>query len=195
MKKSENAAITTGVVAAHCQVSYETVKAWIRRGQLKAYTTPGRRHYVLLDDFRAFLEVYGMPPYDTPASRNRKILVVDDDRPIVGLINAFFEKLGGYECAVAFDGYEAGIQVLKFAPDLVILDLFMPSINGFDVCRNIKNTPETRHILVLAITGHLDEQHASNALAAGADACLLKPFLLETLHERVETLFSTRQKP
>lgn len=192
-KRKEKTVITTGVVAAHCQVSYDTVKHWIRQGKLPAYETPGRRHYILIDEFKAFLKAYGMPPFEAPQPRKRKVLVVDDEAELVKTIMAFFEATGEYTCASAADGYEAGKQMMKFDPSLVVLDVIMPYLNGIEICRKIKTTLDTRHILVLAITGYPEEGYGEQVLAAGADDCLIKPFPLETLKQRVDALFARQR--
>lgn len=181
--------ITTGVVAAHCGVSYEAVAKWIRKRKLRAYTTPGGQHRVRIADFQVFLDKYGMPSFDPPSPRRRRILIADDDQSIVFLIQKLFTSTEDYECATAQDGYDAGVQVMKFRPDVVILDLMIPSVNGITLCRKLKTSPDTTHIRVLAITGY--PQLVQEALAVGADVCLIKPFNLETLYQTVEALFAS----
>lgn len=192
-KRKEKTVISTGVVVYHCQVSYDTVKKWIRQGKLPAYETPSGQHRILIDEFQAFLARYGMPPYEGIPPRKRNILVVDDERVLVQAILDSFATTEAYECAAAHDGYEAGIQVMQFDPDLVILDLIMPHLNGIEVCRKIKTTPDTSHILVLAITGHPEDRNVEQVLEAGAEACLIKPFSLETLKQQVEAVFAAHR--
>lgn len=190
--------VTTGDVAEHCQVSYETVKNWIRQDKLPAFETPGGHHRILIENFKKFLASYGMPPYEVvpeapePEDRKRKVLIVDDDVTLVTTLVDFCTKVAGYECASASDGFEAGMQVVSFEPDLVILDIFMPHMNGFEVCETIKSSSETKDILVLVITGHPEDGNMSNIYACGADDCLVKPFKLEELKQRMERLFAKR---
>jgi excisionase family DNA binding protein len=185
--------ITTGTVAEHCEVTYETVKNWIRQGKLPAYETPGGHHRILIEEFGEFLARYGMPPYDDLYSRKPKVLIVDDDTTLVATIADYLTKVTGYDCASASDGYEAGVQVMGFDPDVVILDLIMPMMNGFEVCQKIKASKDTDHILILAITGHPEDGNADKILAAGADDVLPKPFKLEELKEHVDKLFEKRK--
>lgn len=181
--------VTTGEVAAHCQVSYETVHNWIRAGHLNAHVTPGRRHRIVLDEFRRFLTAHGMPPYEMASPRKRKLLVVDDEAVLVKTITEFFEATGEYECAAAGDGFEAGLLVLTFGPDLVLLDLRMPQMDGFQVCRRLKSDPKTQPIQILVMTAYPEDGHLDKARACGADECLVKPFTLEALKQTVEALF------
>ncbi len=192
--------ITTGDVAEHCQVSYETVKNWIRQGKLPAFETPGGHHRILIENFKTFLASYGMPAYEhgpepvvaAPSSNKRRVLIVDNDADLVSNLVDFCTNVEGYECASASDGFEAGMKMVSFRPDLVILDILMPQMNGFEVCRTIKTAPDTRGTLVLAITGHPEDGNMSNMYACGADDGLVKPFKLEELKDRVDKLFASR---
>lgn len=182
--------LTTGDVTAHCAVSYEAVNNWIKDGRLKAYTTPGGHYRIRLDDFHAFLKTYGMPPYETPQSRKRKVLVVDDKAELVRTIIEFLEATGEYECVSARDGFEAGLLVPTFGPDLVLLDLMMPQMDGFQVCRRLKADPKTQSIQILVMTAYPEDGNLEKARACGADECLVKPFTIGTLKQQVEALFA-----
>ncbi len=183
------ALITTGEVAAHCRVSYETVDKWIKTGRLKAYTTPGRHRRIDTEDFRAFLRQYNLPPLEEESSRKR-LLIVDDDPSIVQTLSKFFGKTGEYELATAADGFEAGVQIASFRPDLVILDLMMPHLDGFEVCRKIKSASETRNTRVLVVTGYATGDNLQKALECGADCCVAKPFRMGELKKKVEEVFA-----
>ena len=135
-----------------------------------------------------------MPPYEESISDTLKILMVDDAEELVGGVTDFFNSMDGYEASSAFDGYEAGVQVTTFCPDLIILDLIMPNVNGFEVCKKIKSSPATEHIRILAITGHPEDGNVERILACGADDYLVKPFKLEALKDKVEALFEKERK-
>jgi len=90
-----------------------------------------------------------------------------------------------FETEVASDGFEAGLKVMEFNPGLIILDLFMPGMDGFEVCKRIKGNPETSHIKILAITGFDTKENRNRIMAAGADAYMTKPFNLNTLLEGI----------
>ena len=82
---------------------------------------------------------------------------------------------------VAKSGFEAGQKIYVFAPHIVLLDLMMPGLDGFNVCHQIKNNPVTRGIDVVAITGFHTPENADRIIAAGARACLGKPVDLALL--------------
>lgn len=185
--------ITTGTVAEHCEVTYETVKNWIRQNKLPAYETPGGHHRILITEFNEFLERYGMPTYEDPAAQKPRILVVDDDETLTSTMSDYFTKIADFDCTTASDGYEAGVKIVTFEPDLVILDLIMPNMNGFEVCEKIKSAKETEHILVLAITGHPEDGNTDSIVACGADEVLVKPFKMDALQSIVEKLFAKKK--
>ena len=185
--------LTTGDVASHCHVSQETVANWIKSGQLKAYRTPGRHRRIRLGDFREFLSEHGMPTFDAQGvdlPSQRRSLVVDDDPAVVRLIVRLLEQNAQYETATAGDGCEAGIQIARFKPDLVILDLMMPNLDGFKVCSSIRSAPETSDLAVLVVTGYDHDANLQRALEAGADYCMTKPLSMEMLSEKVDELLS-----
>lgn len=191
--------LTTGDVATHCQVSYETVANWIKSNKLKSYQTPGRHHRIRLEDFMDFLSQHGMPPLAesvlTTDPAQRRILVVDDEPGIRKLITRSFErKNAAHVLCTAADGFEAGLQVVKFRPDLIILDLMMPNIDGFRVCQLVRANPETRHIGILVITGYAAEENVKRAMECGADSWMAKPFDPGELIEQVESILEVSDK-
>jgi CheY-like chemotaxis protein len=112
----------------------------------------------------------------------RKILVVDDDKIIVEtIVQALEEDEYGYELISACDGFEAGLQVNHFKPDLMILDIMMPDINGYEVCQKIKSNPETKNTKIIVLSAYLDDDAFSQMKEYGADACFSKPLPLEQL--------------
>ena len=186
----KTALLTTGEVATHCRVSYETVNQWIKAGKLKSYTTPGRHHRIQVEDFRKFIAEHHLPPLAAPRVDRFKILIVDDEPSIVQMMTKELTRTAEYEVATAADGFEAGIQVARFQPDLIILDLIMPHMDGFKVCQQIKSDPETQQIAILVITGYPTDENLQRALECGADYCLAKPLQLPELNKRVDALLS-----
>ena len=182
--------LTTGQIAAACQVTIPTVKRWIREGHLSAFQTAGGHFRVTEEEFRRFQEAHRIP-VDRPAPEIEalpKILIVDDD---VSLVDTLWEALsweGRYKVEVAQDGYEGLIKVGSFAPRLLVLDIRMPGLNGFQVCRRVKADPATRGTRILAITGHGGQHTREQILEAGADGFLEKPISLDNLHREVARL-------
>ena len=85
------------------------------------------------------------------------------------------------ETEIARDGFEAGVKVESFRPHALVLDLMMPGIDGFEVCRRLRARPTLNHIRIVAVTGFPSTENVDRILAAGADACLEKPIDSERL--------------
>lgn len=117
-----------------------------------------------------------------------KILVAEDERDIRELIN-FTLRLNGYEVVLASDGEEALELALKEYPDLVLLDIRMPRMNGYEVCQLIKGNEATKHIPVVFLTAKGQESEVEQGLNAGATDYILKPFSPDQLVARLEKLF------
>ncbi len=178
--------LTTGDVARACEVSLVALKRWIRNGKLKAFSTPGGHLRISVDEFHRFRTAYGFP---SEAEEPLKVLVVDDNSEMVRFIfDAFRADRPGAKLEAAFDGYEGLIKVGTFHPHLLILDLRMPGLDGFQVCRKVKADPITRSIKILAVTAYLEDNARERILEAGADGFLPKPFQLAELTAEVARL-------
>lgn len=108
------------------------------------------------------------------------ILVVDD-MPANRKLLADLLVLKGYQVVTAASGEEALAKVDAVKPDLVLLDIVMPGLNGYEVCRRLKENPATQPIPVIVVTAVLDEPVSRRAYEAGAVACILKPIRWEAL--------------
>ena len=146
--------LTTGQVAEACEVSLVTVKKWIGHGKLKAFRTPGGHFRVSIDEFRRLRTAYGFPA----EPEVRRILVVDDNPQMVEVIfDALRSRRPAAKLEAASDGYEGMLKVGMFRPHLLVLDLRMPAVDGFEVCRRIKGNPATRTTKILAITAYSED--------------------------------------
>jgi DNA-binding response OmpR family regulator len=116
------------------------------------------------------------------------VLVVDDDPSTVKIATSALEALDGVEVATAADGFEAGLQVVAFKPDLLILDLMMPGADGFEVCRHIRRDPDLAEIKILVLTAHGTHENLERVLEAGADDFMHKPVDVERLRRQVRAL-------
>lgn len=182
--------LTTGEVASYCHVTINAVKKWIYTNKIKAFLTPGGHYRIKPQDFKEFLKKYKMPLAEGifPSISHHKILIVDDSLHIVEFIKSAVSSIGNkYEIETAGDGYEALIKVGDFKPNLLILDIRMPKIDGCEVCRRIRQNPKTKSIKILAVTA-FGKEDAENIIKSGADACLLKPLNLRELRDKVKEM-------
>ena len=122
--------------------------------------------------------------------RAARILVVDDDESIrVGLKEMLEEK--GFEVTVASDGVEAGLMAIDNKPQLMILDLKMRGLDGFQSCRLIKHNSFLKGMKILALTGFPSRSNIERILKLGADDCLAKPIERKTLFRHITTLLNS----
>jgi len=123
-----------------------------------------------------------------------RILIVDDEPSIVISLQ-FLMTREGYEVALAGDG-EAALQAIQdHPPDLVILDVMMPKLNGFDVCQRIRAEPRWQGVRVLMLTAKGREVEMARGLALGADAYVTKPFSTKDLVAEVKRLLQPAGRP
>lgn len=122
-----------------------------------------------------------------------KVLVIDDDERICQTIEKYL-SMNGYKVRSAFDGRAGLLQVKRFKPDLVLLDVVMPEMNGLEVLRHLKETPHTSEIPVVMLTGRSDEECMSEALYGYAVEYIIKPVSMETLEGKISRILSLASK-
>lgn len=182
--------LTVYQASKYCSVSPKTISNWIDEGHINAFRTVGGHRRIRKEDLDAFLRKQGMPvPAALDGGDRRKILVIDDDRLIVEtIVRSLEEEPHDYEIISAADGFEAGLQVSHFRPDLMILDIMMPDIDGYEVCRRVKSDPSTCHMKIIVLSAYMDEQNYEKMKQHGADVCFSKPLPLEKLKREVAGL-------
>ena len=177
---------TTHEVSRLLQVNPRSVINWIDQNLLPSYRTPGGHRRIRRDDLVAFLRKHQIP---TPASLidggNFNMLIVEDEDEIAHIIKTFFDRLGGFEVSTASDGITALIEVGRNKPDLLILDIMIPGVDGIEVCRRIKADPATATVII-AISGQPELE--KKIRQAGADVFMAKPVNLEKLETEVRHL-------
>lgn len=188
----EQKAFTTFEAARICHVTHHSIKNWIRQGLIKASRTPGGHYRILEKDLDEFREKYDMFPRDKNAKKYR-IMVVDDDPDAINLIDNMLGK-DEYEVIKVTNATEVGLKAIQLSPDLILLDFLMPEINGFEVCRALRNNDMTRFIPIMAVTCLTKDSDIERIFACGADEYLAKPFKVDQLLEKVKELV-TKGRP
>ena len=120
-----------------------------------------------------------------------RILIADDNLPNCELLEAYLSDLD-CEIAMAADGLETLNQVKAFQPDLILLDVMMPKLSGFEVCRKLKDDPATRRIMILMVTALNELGDIERAVQAGTDDFLSKPVNKLELVKRVENMLKLK---
>ncbi len=188
---------TTSEVANYCAVTNDGVLKWIKSGKLRAFSTPGGHYRVSSEDFRSFLEKYEIPideSFFRGGDRQRTVLVVDDEPNVRDIVQRLLKEIDtNMRIEEACDGYEAGIKIGSLHPDLIILDVMMPRVDGISLCRSIRENPETQDVKVLAITAFPEQDNVKKMYDAGADLCLIKPLQFEHFRLEVMRLLNERR--
>ncbi len=166
--------LTPNQVADRLLVAPVTVRLWASRGLLPSVSTPGGHRRFRVEDVEAFMakrqQIQGSG--DAPPSR---LLIIDDDAQFARyLSNLLAARAASVAVEIAFDGFSAGIKCESLRPDVVTLDLQMPDMDGFAVCRLLRSMFGAHKPRIVALSGFLSTENVKRILAAGANACLAK---------------------
>ncbi len=170
----DRAYMTPNEVAELLMVSPVTVRQWAQKKWIHAISTAGGHRRFLRHNVEQFARERGM---ELVSDGPPRVLVVDDNRSFARyLADLLANQASPVDTETAHDGFDAGRKVLQFAPDIVLLDLKMPGMDGFSVCEQLKQDDVTKHIRIIAMTGYYTPDNETRILEAGAEACLAKPF-------------------
>lgn len=186
----EKKAFGTHEVAKICRVTPATVGNWIDKGLMPTFTTGGGHRRIWADDLVKFLKSHNIPiPKELEIQSNIKILIVDDEPEIINLIKRIISQdFQEIITESALNGFEAGQKSIQFQPDLVILDMKLPGMDGSEVCRQIKANKDLAGTRILTISGQDPDEFGKKSIAAGADDFLAKPFSADELVEKIKKL-------
>ena len=179
---------TTGEAAKICKVSQQTIIRCFDNGQLKGFRVPGSRfRRIPREALYKFMKDNGIPT-DALESGKRKVLLVDDDIDLVGLMNKILEEDGRFEVRIASNGFDAGMMVKEYRPDIIVLDVMLPDINGKEVCQRVRADTGLEDVRILCISGMVEEEKVQELRLAGADYFMHKPFEIDELIEQMCSL-------
>jgi len=180
--RSKQSYLTPKIVADLLMVSTATIRLWAENGELKSRLTAGGHRRFMKKDIDAFAQAknleLNMPKQEEHENKDlfSKILIVDDEPLFANFLQTILNlELQNIKTEISFDGFDAANKLRDFLPDIVLLDLNIPSLNGFRVCNHIKQTSALKHIRVIAISGELNEINTTLILKEGAEACFEKP--------------------
>ncbi|HOE08407.1 MAG TPA: response regulator [Treponemataceae bacterium] len=181
-------------VANICGVVNQTAINWIRNGYLQAFSTPGGQYRVYLDDLVDFMNKRKMripselmDIYDQEVVNQQSVLVVDDDKGLNSVIAKYLEKSDEKIIVYqAYDGFEAGAQLVDKKPRCVLLDLDLPGVDGFDLCRRIYTSEEYGKPIVCVITALQDDDIEQKVKKMGAVEFFRKPLNLVEISEKIK---------
>lgn len=178
---------TTTEAARVCHVERATIIRWIDVGILKAFKTPTGRNKILVEDLVDLLKKNGMPiPDDLTGFAKPIVYVVDDEDDFLFLLE---ERLLGenrsapFELATFKNGFDALMAIGRDCPDVLITDIRMPEMNGYELCKKLKESGDTHFMKIIIISGYLDAELDKFKAENLADAYLEKPIDFVRLRE------------
>lgn len=176
---------TTGEAAKICNVSQQTIIRCFDSGQLKGFRVPGSRfRRIPRDILYKFMKDNGIPT-DALESGKRKAMIVDDDRELVELIQDVLLADGRFEVRAVNNGFDAGMMVREYRPDVLILDVMLPDINGKEVCQRVRSDSSLDDVKIICISGMVEQDKIADLRAAGANDFMQKPFEVDALINRI----------
>ena len=176
---------TTHEVSKLLQVNPRSVINWIEQDLLLSYRTPGGHRRIRQDDLLAFLRKHSIPIPPALMAEQFKVLIVEDEDDIVKMLSTLFKRQEVYDVSSSSDGITALIDIGRLHPDLMILDILIPGVDGLEVCRRIKDDPANR-TAIIAISGQPEME--TKILKAGADCFMAKPLVLDKLLDEAKRL-------
>jgi len=176
---------TTGEAAKICKVSQQTIIRCFDNGQLKGFRVPGSRfRRIPREMLYKFMKDNGTPT-DALESGKRKVLLVDYDSELVEVMTKFLEEDGRFEIRVASTGFDAGMLVKEYRPDIIVLDVMLPDINGKEVCQRVRADATLEDVRILCISGMVEDDKVQELRLAGSDEFMHKPFEIDHLIDRM----------
>jgi len=180
---------TTYQIGKFCQVNIRTVIRWIETGKLKAYSTPGGHRRVKWSDLITFLTQNRMPiPKELEDAKKKKILVVDDDSDFLVIVSQMLQKIPDAEIKTTASGFDAGILVAEWYPDLILLDFIIPDLDGFEVTKKIRANQRLRKIPIIAVTSITDPEELERVKNCGVNALITKPIESEGFLKKIDRI-------
>ena len=186
---------TTGEAAKICKVSQQTIIRCFDSGQLKGFRVPGSRfRRIPRDQLYSFMRENGIPT-DALDSGKRKVLVVDDDEDLVELICDALERDGRFDIRSVNNGFGAGMLIKEFRPDLIVLDVMLPDINGKEVCQLVRGDKSMDNVRIICISGMVETGKIHELTEAGASEFMKKPFDVDVLLAHICQLLDVESLP
>lgn len=187
--------LTSHEVASLVQVSPSSVLKWIDQGKLKAYRTPGGHRRVASDELLGFLRAHQLPVPAELEEHRLLLLVIDDEAPYLRSLGALLSRADSrVKVELAESAMDGLLKVGLIRPQVVLLDTYMPGMDGVEVCKRLKQSEETAHIAVLAMSGRPSPELEKKFLDAGAAAFIAKPVQAAVVLSKLEGLGLVRPK-
>ncbi len=204
MAQSENKTVLYSAleVAKLCGVVNQTTINWIKNNHLKAFNTPGGQFRVYPEDLMEFMRSRNIQvPVEVRIACGERVsvsdslIIVDDDRGLNSVVAKFIsKKLPSLPVYQAFDGFEAGSLMSEKQPSILLLDLNLPGIDGFDLCRKINESERFGKPAIIIITALENEEVEAKVKELGVKSFMKKPLDLVKIVETVNNILCENEE-
>lgn len=190
---SEKVILTTFEAADVCNVSYNTIKNWVKRGLLSAYRTAGGHLRIKTDELKKFSREYNIPLYDRKDSTRRRILIIDDGDGLGALFEDSFRHLGEkIEIFSTSNAFEAGMFAESVKPDLIVLNEHLQTIDCAALCSHIRKSPSLKNSK-LAVVMNSGSCCSGKDGGPKADVSLTRPVDKSSLQKFIEPIIVVKR--
>ncbi len=178
--------LTTGEVAKICNVAPRTVSKWFDSGTLKGYRIPGSRdRRIPTGELVKFMRAHNIPLDGVQSGRTR-VLIVDDEREIVDVMERILTEQTNYEVKTALSGFQAGMECERFKPHVILLDIHIGESDSKQLADMVRKNEHLQFTKIVAMSGKLTDGQAHGLKGLGYDGFLKKPFQLRQVVEAIE---------
>lgn len=182
----EKDVLTTGEVAKICNVAPRTVSKWFDSGALKGYRIPGSKdRRIPVNQLMKFMKAHGIP-YDGFMSSKTRVLVVDDEREIVDVLQKVLTEQANYEVRTAISGFAAGVECERFKPHVILLDIHLGEGDSRNLAQLVRGQDEMETTKVIAMSGKLTDGQLQGLRTQGFESFLKKPFQVRQVIDAIE---------
>ncbi|OGV36109.1 MAG: hypothetical protein A2020_03340 [Lentisphaerae bacterium GWF2_45_14] len=194
MRETKKKVLKTNEAAAYLGVSRSSLTNWVRQNLLSGGVTPGGHYRFTVEELEAFAEKRGLETAGgaEASDENVRMLVVDDDEGFRTFVREALDVFGGYELKEALDGMQGAMLAGSWKPDLIILDVRMPNMNGVEFLKLIRQSPDTASAAVIVSSAHLSTEVRKELEELDVDMVLEKPVRLARLAAAIQSLVNLK---
>lgn len=179
--------IGTIEASEYCNVTRPTIRKWVDMKWVDGYVTEGGTAKISVKSLISTLKNNKMPvPQELMDVCGNRILIVDDDYDTVQMISTAINQQKFFICEASTNAYDACIKIGSFKPQIVILDLLMPFMDGAEFIKEIRRNKDLDNVKIIIITGHPESEIAESAKRIGIDKLIAKPFEIDELFEIIK---------
>lgn len=187
-----NRVFTTGQAAKICKVDPRTVSKWFDSGRLRGYRIPGSQDRRIPREYLIrFLKENGMPLGDLEDETMAKVLLVAQDRVMVGNLKRLMPLERSFKVAVAASGFDAGLQAKSFHPDCIVVDFTIGKTEALQICNNLRRNAEFADVILIALLP--DDGSSMSYDRSSINETFKRPFDAALLAERLHTLIGAKK--